>query len=130
MKPGDANKSELLMILKSTGYKVLTEHVFHPTRKWRFDYALPEIKVAVEYQGHSGFVGKGSSGHSTIKGLTNDCEKSNAAQSLGWRILSFTALHFRASERAKHNLRSPGETVTGFLNETSPSVDAIEKAKS
>ncbi len=25
----------------------VTEYVFHPTRKWRFDYAFPEQKIAL-----------------------------------------------------------------------------------
>ncbi len=90
---------------------VSVEYRFHPVRMWRFDYAIPAAKLAIEYHGHSGFIGKGASGHSTIKGLTNDCEKSNAAHAMGWRILAFTALHFRATERTKHKLTPVRETI-------------------
>lgn len=59
----------------------LREHRFHPTRKWRFDFAWPGIKLAVEVEG---------SVH-RIKGRFHaDPEKHNAAVLLGWRLLRFT----------------------------------------
>lgn len=118
MKPGESNKLEILTTLQTIFGKeyVDTEHKFHPVRRWRFDYAIPEIKLAIEYQGHAGFVGKaGSSGHSSIKGLTNDSEKMNSAIACGWRVLSFTALHFRYAERVKHNLTPVRETIMNTL---------------
>lgn len=68
------------------------EHRFHPTRQWRFDYAWPERKVALEYEG---IVVKGRlsrSRHATLQGYTNDVSKYNAAQVLGWIVLRCTAL--------------------------------------
>jgi hypothetical protein len=117
MKPGEANKLQLRLFLETLFDKerVQTEYKFHPVRRWRFDYAIPEIKVAVEYHGHAGFIRTGASGHSTIKGLTNDCEKMNAAHALGWRVLAFTALHFTHKDRMKHNLTGPQETVMNLL---------------
>jgi hypothetical protein len=127
MKPGEENKLQILAYLQTLFGEdmVKTEFVFHPVRKWRFDYAIPEIKLAVEYHGHAGFIpvrfGKNgkplpqASGHSTIKGLTNDCEKVNSAIALGWRVIAFTALHFRYSERVKHNLTGPQETIMNAL---------------
>jgi very-short-patch-repair endonuclease len=64
------------------------EYRFHPTRKWPFDFAWPAIKLAVEIQG-GGQRGR----HASITGMTNDCDKFNAAISLGWRVLKFTAKH-------------------------------------
>jgi len=117
MKPGEENKLQILAYLQTLFGEdmVKTEFVFHPVRKWRFDYAIPEIKLAVEYHGHAGFLRPGASGHSTIKGLTNDCEKVNSAIALGWRVIAFTALHFRYSERVKHNLTGPQETIMNTL---------------
>ena len=95
---------------------IVMEHKFHPVRRWRFDYAIPEIKLAIEYNGHSGFVGKsGASGHSSIKGLTNDAEKLNSAIGCGWRVLQFTALHFRYKDRETHNLKDIRETIMNCL---------------
>lgn len=112
-KPGQANKDEILLILRGfvPADMISVEHRFHPVRMWRFDYAMPSKMLAIEYHGHAGFVGKGVSGHSTIKGLTNDCEKLNSAQAAGWTVLAFTALHFKLVDRVKHKLTSPYDTI-------------------
>jgi len=118
MSAGNENKQSLLLIIRSIFGESLveTEFKFHPVRRWRFDYAIPEIKLAVEYQGHAGFVGKfGASGHSSIKGITNDCEKFNQAVGLGWRVLAFTALHFRSQDRFKHNLSDPRTAIMNAI---------------
>jgi very-short-patch-repair endonuclease len=118
MKPGEINKLTIKQKLETIFgvERVQMEYRFHPVRRWRFDYAVPEIKLAVEYQGHAGFIGKGgASGHSSITGLTGDCEKMNSAQAHGWRVLSFTALHFRYNDRAKHKLTEVGESIMNLL---------------
>lgn len=58
------------------------QYKFHPTRKWRFDFAYPDAKVAIEVQG--GVWSKGK--HARAKGLLNDYEKFNEAQKLGWSV--------------------------------------------
>lgn len=117
-KAGDNNKAAIKLILETMfGELLVTEHKFHPSRRWRFDYAIPEIKLAMEYQGHAGFAGRAVSGHSTIKGLTNDCEKFNSAIGLGWRVLTFTAWHFRLSDRVKHKLTDFRTTVMNTIAE-------------
>ena len=117
MKAGDNNKAAILLTLETIfgADMVVTEHRFHPLRRWRFDYAVPAIKLAVEYHGHAGFQGRIASGHSTIKGLTNDCERINQAIAHGWRVLAFTALHFRQDGRLKHNLRTVHQSVMDAL---------------
>ncbi len=70
------------------------EYRFDPTRKWRFDFAWPEEKVAVELEG-MGRKGKGwggSGGHQTVAGFSADCEKYNAAAELGWCVFRYTRL--------------------------------------
>lgn len=59
------------------------EHQFHPVRKWRFDFAFIEQKLAVEVEGGIFTGGR----HTRGKGFLNDIEKYNTATSLGWRIL-------------------------------------------
>lgn len=110
---------QLMILLRANEFEPVREFVFHPTRKWRFDVACVEHKIAFEYHGHGGFIGKGVSGHSTIKGLTSDSEKMNQAQLLGWRVFAFTALHFRETERARHKLKSPTEVIE-YLSDTRP----------
>lgn len=121
------NKSELLLMLRALapkGEEVVLEHRFHPTRQFRFDYAILSKKIAVEYQGHGamakpkGDKGKPQhfGGHASVHGLGKDAEKLNEAQRLGWRVIVVTALHFRETDRAKHKLTNPYDTIAAFLN--------------
>lgn len=59
------------------------EFVFHPTRKWRFDRAWPEQKVAVEVNGGVWSGGR----HVRGSGYIKDREKVNEAQLLGWTVI-------------------------------------------
>ena len=61
----------------------LTEHRFHPIRKWRFDYAWPEHRIALEVEGGVWVGGRHTSG----AGFVKDMEKYNEAACLGWRII-------------------------------------------
>jgi len=63
------------------------EFVFHPTRKWRFDFCWPESLVYVEMEGGVYSGGR----HVRGSGFTKDCEKYNAASLLSWIGLRFTA---------------------------------------
>lgn len=62
------------------------EYRFSSTRRWRFDYAYPKKKIAIEYEGGTATKGR----HVRIKGYSNDCEKYNNASLLGWRVFRFT----------------------------------------
>lgn len=67
------------------------EVVFHPVRKWRFDFAWEDVKVAVEIEGVTKFGGAKKIGrHQTPRGVAGDCEKYNAALDLGWVVYRFT----------------------------------------
>jgi hypothetical protein len=48
--------------------KPVTQLVFHKHRKWRFDFAWPDVKVAVEIQGGA-FMRRTYYGNRTSKGL-------------------------------------------------------------
>ena len=61
---------------------------FHPTRKWEFDYAWPDSKVAVEVEG--GIWRKGGGAHSNPSNILRDIEKYNAAQELNWKVYRVT----------------------------------------
>jgi hypothetical protein len=64
----------------------VAEYQFHPERRWRFDWAWPEHKIAVEIEGGIWTGGR----HTSPKGFFADMEKKNAAAVLGWRILYIT----------------------------------------
>lgn len=63
------------------------QHLFHPKRKWRFDFCWPEEMLAVEINGGNWIGGA----HARATGLKRDYEKLNAAQNWGWRVLQFDA---------------------------------------
>lgn len=71
------------------------QFMFDPTgkRKWRFDFAWPDIKVAVEYEGlvmrKVNGVWQVGGGHATITGMREDMIKYNAAALLGWRVFRY-----------------------------------------
>ena len=80
------------------------EHRFHPTRLWRFDYAWPTYRVALEVEGGIWTGGR----HTRGKGFANDIEKYDEAVILGWRVLRITRSHFnkgRAGELIQRALR-------------------------
>lgn len=62
------------------------EWKFHPTRKWRFDFAWPLEKFAVEIEGGVWSGGR----HTRGKGFIEDCIKYNEAVMLGWRVIRVT----------------------------------------
>lgn len=67
---------------------------FHPTRLWRFDYALGDFvgqywepnRVALEIEGAVWSRGR----HTRGKGFQADMVKYNTATMLGWRVLRFS----------------------------------------
>lgn len=62
------------------------EFKFHPIRKWRFDYAIPAHKIAVEVEGGVWTGGR----HTSPKGFLGDMEKYNTATLMGWRVFRTT----------------------------------------
>lgn len=68
------------------GADMVREYRFHDTRKWRFDYAIPALKIAVECDGGVWTGGR----HVSPQGYIRDMEKFNEAAVLGWVVLKFT----------------------------------------
>ncbi len=64
-----------------------TEARFHPTRRWRFDFAHHRLRVGIEIEG--GIFARGKSGHTTGAGYKKDMEKYNEAAMLGWQVLRY-----------------------------------------
>jgi very-short-patch-repair endonuclease len=62
------------------------EFKFHPVRKWRFDYAIPEHKIALEVEGGVWTGGR----HTSSVGFMKDMEKYNTATLMGWRVFRTT----------------------------------------
>lgn len=60
---------------------------FAPPRRWRFDRAFVERRLAVELEGGVWAGGR----HTRPAGYEADCAKYNCATVEGWRVLRFTA---------------------------------------
>jgi len=70
------------------------EYKFHPTRRWRFDFAWPKDMVALEVEG--GIYSRGR--HTTPKGMIADACKYNEAALLGWTVVRVMACHIKSGE--------------------------------
>lgn len=67
---------------------------FHSKRKWRFDFALPDVRIAIEIEGV--FYDGRTSRHTTAIGYSQDCEKYNNAVLAKWWILRYTNYQIRS----------------------------------
>ena len=82
------------------------EYYFHPTCKWRFDFAWPALRVAVEIEGGLWNGGR----HSVPMGMIADMDKYNSAAALGWLVLRFSGKHLTADPQGMF------ETICEALN--------------
>lgn len=73
-----------LFVITHSSLEPTPEYYFHPERRWRFDWAWPDYKVAVEINGQ-GY------GHGTIKAKKNDAEKLRVATLMDWSVLVYTS---------------------------------------
>jgi len=71
------------------------EYRFDPSRRWRFDFAYPDKKIAIECEGGIWANGR----HNRGSGYVKDCEKYNTAAVLGWRIIRITTENVNDLER-------------------------------
>jgi len=68
------------------------EHRFHRTRRWRFDFAWPALKLAAEVEGGTWSAGR----HVRGAGFEADAEKYLAAALDGWCVFRFTPAMIRS----------------------------------
>lgn len=64
----------------------VAEFRFAPPRRFRFDFAWPDRKLALEVEGGVWTRGR----HTRPAGFLRDVEKYNLAASLGWRVFRTT----------------------------------------
>lgn len=77
----------LLLQIRAVGLPMpAEEYRFHKVRRWRFDLAWPDRRLAVEIEGGTWSQGR----HTRGKGFRRDCEKYAEALCLGWRVLRVT----------------------------------------
>jgi hypothetical protein len=58
-------------------------------KDWRFDLAIPEYRIAVEFDGGGFIAGR----HNRGMGVISDMHKMNSAVIHGWRVLRYTHTH-------------------------------------
>lgn len=92
LSPGE---EALAMQLKAHGIEFEREFRFAPPRRWRFDFAIPQHRLAIEVEG--GVWGK-KSRHTTATGYTADLNKYNNAIFHDWRVLRYTTDMVRSGQ--------------------------------
>lgn len=71
---------------KELGVECVKEYRFYKNRQWRFDYALPKYKIAIEVEGGVWTQGR----HVRPVGFLGDMNKYNMATLMGWRLFRTT----------------------------------------
>lgn len=99
-KQGDKAKAEIELMLKLFGKPFEKEVIFHPERKWRFDFAIPSMMIAIEFEG----IMSEKSRHTTVTGFSGDCTKYNEAAKLGWTVLRYTVLTYKNLSSDLHDI--------------------------
>ncbi len=102
------------MQLRAAGVQFEREHKFHPTRRWRFDFALPEHRIGVEVEGGTWNGGR----HTRGSGYEKDCEKYAEALCLGWRVLRVTGKQVKSGDAALWLFRILGLSLGDSTTET------------
>jgi len=69
------------------GPPLVREYRFDPDRRYRFDYAIPEIRASIELEGGTFTGGR----HTRGKGYSRDACKYNSALLLGWAVFRLTS---------------------------------------
>lgn len=75
------------------------EYQFAPPRRWRFDFAWPEQRLALEVDGITPSGGR----HQRFVGYMADCEKKLAAQVAGWRVIVVPSPWITSKKHARPN---------------------------
>ncbi|QDP86056.1 hypothetical protein FNJ88_11050 [Chryseobacterium sp. SNU WT5] len=88
-------KLHIIQVLKSSGLHFVEELQFDQKRKFRFDWAIPELMLGIEFEG----IISEKSRHTTIQGFSTDCEKYNLCQIAGWKVLRYTVLNYTDFEK-------------------------------
>lgn len=70
----------------SLGLDVIAEFKFHPTRRWRNDYAILSHGIIIEVEGGAWIGGRHTSGY----GFLNDMVKYNEVTCMGYKLIRTT----------------------------------------
>lgn len=81
-KVGSEAEEILAIQLRALRIEAKREYRFHDTRRWRFDFALPEKLIGIEVEGGGWTNGR----HTRGKGFEQDLEKYETALLAGWTV--------------------------------------------
>ena len=100
--------------LKALGVEHVTEYKFLHDRRFKYDICIPNIKIAIEFEG--GIYKNGR--HTRGKGYANDCKKYNLATMYGWKLLRYTSddakelnWEYRVAQEIKDFIENCGERL-------------------
>jgi very-short-patch-repair endonuclease len=91
MSQSDLEAEMALQIRAARLQEPVREYQFDTGRRWRFDFAWPVSRLALEIEGGVWTGGRHTSG----AGWHKDAEKYNTAVLQGWRILRCSVTHIR-----------------------------------
>lgn len=94
--------------LIAAGYPPVRGHAFHDLRGWEFDFAWPQIKLAVEVDGRGR--------HQREQGEREDQEKINAAIEQGWRVLRYPARSVTTGTRRERIVEQIARLICGVVS--------------
>ena len=77
-------------VLDGLRIRYIRELKFSKKRKFRFDFAIPDMKIAIECEGGI-FMGKYAR-HTNPMGYARDTTKYNLASLEGWKLLRYTTV--------------------------------------
>lgn len=81
--------------IRATGLpEPVREYRFAPPRRWRVDFAWPNVALLVEVEGGHWTGGR----HTRGAGFDKDCEKYNEAGLLAWRLIRVTSTHIKSGQ--------------------------------
>lgn len=84
----------IISVLNEYKMEFVSEYRFTELRRFRFDFLISDLKIAIEYEG----VMSEKSRHTTLKGYTRDAEKYNLASAKGYKVLRYTVLNYQGFE--------------------------------
>lgn len=93
-------KLHIQKVLEGLCCQFTEEYRFDDERKFRFDWAIPNYQIAIEYEG----IFSTKSRHTTVSGYSTDIEKYNLATTKGLKLLRYTALNYTNIENDLNRL--------------------------
>ena len=85
-KPLSAGEEALALHLRAEGIPFEREYIFHPRRRWRFDFYVKKGNQGIAIEIEGGYGGR----HQRMSGFIADTYKYNAAAKMGILVLRFT----------------------------------------